>query len=122
LFQNFSFTVGGTFIGNTQYEDGFQRANFWSNVSATSPDYHVLLAATAGSTQPFVLPPLPTQGFPVDSTVQGPCARVGFEDMGDLDARVQNVINSLNIPGDVLPVFVMYNTFATQGGGCCILG
>jgi hypothetical protein len=122
LFQSFPFTVGGTFLGNTQYEDGFQRANFWSNVSTTSPNYHVLLVGTAGSTQSFALPPLPAQGFPTDLTVAGPCARIGFEDQGDLDARVQNVIKTLDMPGDVLPVFVMYNTFATSGGSCCILG
>src|SRR5579864_2211726 len=121
LFQSFPFSVGGTFIGNTQYEDGFQRANFWSNVSTTSRDYHVLLAANAGSTQSFTLPPPPAQGFPVDFTAPGPCAQIGFEDINDLDARVQNVINTENIPNDVLPVFVMYNTFATSGG-CCILG
>lgn len=121
LFQSFPFTVGGTLIGNTQYEDGFQRANFWSTVSTISPNYHVLLAPTTGATQSITLPPFPAQGFPTDFTVAGPCARIGEEDMGDLDARVQNIINTENIPGDVLPVFVMYNTFATSGG-CCILG
>jgi len=122
LFQSSSIAVGGTFIGRTQYIDAFQRANFWSDVSTTSPDYHVLLNATAASTQSFTLPVTQPRQFPVDSTVAGPCARIGFEDMGDLDARVQNVINAQNIPGDVLPIFVMYNTFATQNGGCCVLG
>jgi hypothetical protein len=122
LFQNFPFTVGGTSVGNTQYEDGFQRANFWSKVSTASPDYHVLLAAKIGPTQSITLPPFGDQGIPVDVTVPGPCSPVGLEDQGDLDARVQNLINTLNIPADVLPVFVMYNTFATSGGGCCILG
>ena len=37
-------------VGNTQYADAFQRANFWNSVSRRSPDYHVLLG------QPTVAP------------------------------------------------------------------
>src|ERR1700746_280034 len=38
-----TFSPGGTNVGKTQYIDAFQRANFWSSVSTTSPNYHVLL-------------------------------------------------------------------------------
>ena len=34
------FEFGGTTVGDTQYVDAFQRANFWS---VKDPDYHVLL-------------------------------------------------------------------------------
>jgi uncharacterized membrane protein len=50
IFQNYDFTSGGTHVGNTQYGDAFQRANFWNSVSRRSPDYHVLLG------QPSVAP------------------------------------------------------------------
>jgi probable HAF family extracellular repeat protein len=50
IFQNYDFTSGGTHVGNTQYGDAFQRANFWNSVSTKSPKYHVRLA------QPIVLP------------------------------------------------------------------
>ena len=50
LFQNYDFTPGGTDVGNTQYGDAFQRANFWDSVSKRSPDYHVLLG------QPTIAP------------------------------------------------------------------
>jgi hypothetical protein len=50
VFQNYAFTPGGTRVGNTQYADAFQRANFWDAVSKRSPDYHVLLG------QPTVTP------------------------------------------------------------------
>ena len=43
VFQNYDFISGGTHVGNTQYADAFQRANFWNSVSRRSPDYHVLL-------------------------------------------------------------------------------
>lgn len=116
LFSNFSFNVGNTFVGNTQYIDAFQRANFWSDVSTKSPDYHVLLSPKVGSTFGATLNPA------LSADVQGPCANIGFEDIGDFDAQAQNLINTLHIPQDTLPVFVMYNTLLTQGGGCCILG
>jgi len=50
IFQNYDFVSGGTHVGNTQYADAFQRANFWDSVSTRSPNYHVLLG------QPTVLP------------------------------------------------------------------
>jgi hypothetical protein len=50
IFQNHDFVIGGTQVGNTQYADAFQRANFWDSVSGRSRDYHVLLG------QPTVLP------------------------------------------------------------------
>jgi hypothetical protein len=50
IFQNFDFISGGIHVGNTQYADAFQRANFWNSVSRRSPDYHVLLG------QPTVAP------------------------------------------------------------------
>lgn len=50
VFQNYDFLSGGTHVGNTQYADAFQRANFWNSVSRRSPNYHVLLG------QPTVTP------------------------------------------------------------------
>jgi hypothetical protein len=116
LFQNSAFTVGGTFVGYTQYMDAFQRANFWSDVTTKSPDYHVLLSPSLNPLASIV----PDPNF--SSSTQGPCALVGFEDLGDFDQRVQNLIAELKIPENTLPVFVTYNTFLTENGGCCILG
>jgi probable HAF family extracellular repeat protein len=50
IFRPHDFSVGGVSVGNTQYGDAFQRANFWGSVSNGSHDYHVLLG------QPTVLP------------------------------------------------------------------
>jgi hypothetical protein len=33
VFQNYDFVSGGTHVGNTQFGDAFQRANFWDSVS-----------------------------------------------------------------------------------------
>ncbi len=50
IFQNFPFAAGGVNLGTTQYVDAYQRANFWSTVSTSSPNYHVLMG------QPTVMP------------------------------------------------------------------
>jgi len=50
IFQNYDFVLNGTHVGNTQFGDAFQRANFWDSVSTRAKNYHVLLG------QPTVLP------------------------------------------------------------------
>ncbi len=44
LFEPAPFTFGGTSVGNTQYVDAFQRANFWSALGANQDRYHTLLS------------------------------------------------------------------------------
>ncbi|HEV2118393.1 MAG TPA: hypothetical protein VGR48_20310 [Terriglobales bacterium] len=46
IFQNAAFNLNGVSVGNTQYIDAFQRANFWTNVSPTGNRYHTLLNLT----------------------------------------------------------------------------
>jgi len=48
IFQNIDYNQGGTDLGTTQYEDAFQRGNFWTDVM-TNTNYHVKL-------KPIVLP------------------------------------------------------------------
>lgn len=57
IFQNYHFVLGGTDVGNTQYGDAFQRANFWDSVSTRSKNYHVLLVQpTVMPTQTIIVP------------------------------------------------------------------
>ena len=116
IFQNATFVPGGTNVGTTQYEDAYQRANFWSSVSTTSPNYHVRLNFTTAALQTISVPRRS------GTTVAGPCARIGEVDINFFDARAQTIINNLGIPATSLPLFVGYNTFETSGGSCCILG
>ncbi len=111
-----TFSPGGTNVGKTQYIDAFQRANFWSNVSTTSPNYHVLL-------HPIQTMPLQTINVPAVSghTVAGPCARIGEVDINFFDNVAMNLLTTLGVPANTLPLFLDYNTFWTSGG-CCILG
>src|SRR5689334_6901920 len=44
IFNNAKFVLGGVNVGNTQYVDAFERANFFGNVSAAGgANYHTLL-------------------------------------------------------------------------------
>jgi hypothetical protein len=110
-----TFTPGGTNVGKTQYVDAFQRANFWNFVSTTAPNYHVLLS-------PIQQKPLQTITVGANgTTVAGPCAPIGEVDINFFDNIAMNLLTSLNIPANTLPLFLSYNTFWTSGG-CCILG
>ena len=110
-----TFSPGGTNVGKTQYIDAFQRANFWSSVSTTSPNYHVLL-------KPVQVKPLQTINVGANgTTVAGPCARIGEVDINFFDNIAMSLLTSLAIPANTLPLFLDYNTFLTSGG-CCILG
>jgi hypothetical protein len=116
LLKNAPFTPGGTNVGTTQYIDAFQRANFWSTVSTTSPGYHVLFS-------PVTVEPLQTLVIGgAGTTVPGPCARIGLIDFSSFDVLVQGLLSSLAIPSNVLPVFLTYNTFEFSGSRCCVLG
>jgi hypothetical protein len=117
IFQSVSFSPGGMNVGNTQYIDAFQRANFWSSVSASSPNYHVLLS-------PVTVEPLQTISVSKRSgtTVAGPCARIGEMDINFFDSQAQSLLRNLGIPSTSFPIFLDYNTFLTSNRSCCILG
>jgi len=116
LFNNMSYTLGGTVVGNTQYLDAFQRANFWNEVQKKSPDYHVLLAPSVAPVQSI------TANASDDIVAQGPCGLLAAMDVDELNQQVLSLINKLHISANTLPVFVTYNTFGDQGSACCILG
>src|SRR6516225_6789960 len=49
VYKKHSFSFGGKSVGTTEYDDAFQRANFYqyTQPTGTSPGYHVLLNPTA---------------------------------------------------------------------------
>jgi len=116
LIKKAAFTPGGTNVGTTQYVDAFQRANFWNFVSTTAPNYHVMLSPV--STKPLQTINVGGSG----STQAGPCARIGKVDINFFDNIAMNLLTTLAIPANTLPLFLSYNTFETIGGGCCVLG
>jgi len=110
-----NFTQGGTNLGTTQYIDAFQRGNFWKSVhKKANSGYHVLLGT------PTVLK---EQSITVSATlgqvVNNPFGSgiVGTYDINAFDGKLQTYMkkfSQLN-PG-VLPLFITYNIYLTEGG------
>lgn len=117
LFQNLTWTPGGTNVGTTQYVDAFQRANFWNKIKlARFAQYHTVVSIAQ-------IMPVQTISVPAASgtTTSGPCARVGQVDYTYFDVQINSLIVSLGIQPNTLPIFLDYNVFETSNG-CCILG
>jgi hypothetical protein len=112
-------TQGGTDLGKTQYEDAFQRGNFWTDVM-TNTSYHVRLAGPK-------LAPVQTFTVPAaDGTVQNECVdsciTVGLADINWFDTQIQSMLTKLKIQPNTIPIFITYDVYLTEFGECCIGG
>jgi hypothetical protein len=110
-----TYTQGGVDVGTTQYIDAFQRANFWGTVKS-EPNYHLLLGATVLAEQ--TLSPSRTYGktgSPFGFTA-------GEVDINWFDSQLPSIISKLGIQPNTFPIFLTYDVYLTQGGGCCIGG
>ncbi|MDP9024087.1 MAG: hypothetical protein M3N13_01765, partial [Candidatus Eremiobacteraeota bacterium] len=112
FFHAINFSVGGTNLGTTQFIDAFQRGNFWNDVTANSPDYHILLA------QPTVMPVLsltvPARLGSVRTLKSG--VKYSVVDTNFADAAAQSYMKATKqIQPNAFVVFLTYNT--EIGGG-----
>jgi hypothetical protein len=118
-----AYTMNGVSVGSTQYDDAFQRANFWSLVGGQN--YHVLLSPTTLSAISLAVPSgdgatlAPGPG-------SGQCGNLGEVDINWFGDYLENtLIPSLSAQGvnsTTFPIFLLSNVVMTEGGGCCILG
>jgi hypothetical protein len=119
IFQNMEWIAGDgvTNLGTTQYEDAFQRGNFWSEVSSAT-GYHVLLAT------PKVAKLVTLKVPAADGTVGTEFGvKVGLADINWFDAEIQSFITKTKgIQPNTLPIFIAYNVYWTESGECCIGG
>ena len=140
LFNDHSYTFGTTNVGNTQFLDAFQRANFWSKV---------LVSGGANVHTLFGITPMPEQTVTVTSSgtgttsgavfsFTGQCGTntgttngaglLGVMDINFWDAHAQTIMTSLGISPNTFVLFLFYNTYmsncppATNLGNCCIFG
>src|ERR1700726_2662315 len=113
-----NFTQGGTDLGTTQYIDAFQRGNFWKYVH-TFTGYHVLLGKPVVLAERSITVPKSLGGVfrnPFGTGV------IGTYDINAFDAKLQSYMTYFTqINPGVLPLFVTYDVFLTEGG-CCIGG
>jgi len=124
LFQSsIDYVQGGTDLGATQYEDAFQRGNFWTDVM-TNTNYHVLLGT------PTVLPTLtvnvPTGDGTTGTSQIGPPETIGVVSYNWFMSQAPTwIAANSQITPSALALFVTYNVYLTQTTnftGCCIGG
>jgi hypothetical protein len=110
-----TYTQGGVNVGTTQYIDAYQRANFWGTVQSHA-NSHLLLSATVLAEQTLS----PTRTFGKTGTPFGFTA--AEVDINWFDSQIPSLISKLGIQPNQFPIFLLYDTYLTQGGGCCIGG
>jgi hypothetical protein len=110
-----TYIQGGVNVGTTQYIDAFQRANFWGTVK-TDTNSHLLLSETVLAEQTLS----PTRTYGKTGSPFGFTA--GEVDINWFDSQVPGILSRLGIQPNTFPIFLTYDVYLTQGGGCCIGG
>src|SRR5580692_1375923 len=112
-----TYTQGGVDVGTTQYIDAYQRANFWGTVS-TNPNSHMLLGGPTVLTEQTLN--VPKKDGKTDKVFGVDAALV---DINWFDDKVQTMLKKFTeIQPNTLPIFLIYDTYLTQAGQCCIGG
>jgi len=111
-----TYVQGGVNVGTTQYIDAYQRANFWGTVQ-TNPNSHLLLGGPTVAAEQTLSP---SRSFGTTGSVFGFTA--GLVDINWFDAQLPGIMTKLGIQPNQLPIFLTYDVYLTQGGGCCIGG
>jgi hypothetical protein len=129
LMQLADYPMNGIDVGTGQYIDAFQRANFWSKVSATGSRYHTTLNAI--TLNPVTVNVPSGQGTTNSTAIYGGCGNIGVMNINWFDPYVQSTIlpalASQGVGPANFPIFLLYNVVMSQGtpsltGSCCILG
>jgi hypothetical protein len=122
IFQTTDWVMNGVDVGTAQYVDGFQRANFWSDVSVAGNSYHNSLALNNLTKISVTVPAADGAAFPF-------ICNEGQIDINWWDALVQNTIlpslASKGVGPTNVPIFLfdsveMCDPFSD--GSCGILG
>ncbi len=118
IFNSSPYTMNGVDVGNTQYIDAYQRANFWSLVGGT--EYHTLLQPMTMPVQTYV-----TGGFVSSATFCGGTTVEGFIEINLFDSWVRNVaLPAAGIEPTQFLIILLQNVVMYNGVivNCCIGG
>ena len=127
IFQPTSFTFGGTFVGNTQYIDVFQRAEFFQQIG---PDYHSTLGPV-NTLSPIVVQIASGTGLAISPSVFGTNCPIGVVNIFNFQQFLVNQLlpelGSQGVNPSTFPIFLMYNVVMSIGrptdlNECCVLG
>jgi hypothetical protein len=120
LKSSLTFMSGGTNLGATQYIDAYQRGNFWHTVMTNTGWHTKLVTPTVLALKTITV----ASGQGATATAFG--ANVGLVNINWIDPKLQTIMINAAIPANAIPIFVMYNTYLTDGsptlGNCCIGG
>jgi hypothetical protein len=111
---------GGTNVGTTQYEDAFQRGNFWGDVT-TNPNYHVILNPVVLTEQTLSVPTS-------DCSIGNPFGfgNVPIVNINYFDPQMQAfILGQSSITPSSFAIGMTYNTYLSDNSGisgCCIGG
>jgi len=114
------YTQGGTDLGNTQYEDAFQRGTWWGNAVSTNTSYHVIYKTQIEPEQTINV--TASQGQVINNPFGSGVVGTFGSAFGVFDPILQGFMkNNPDVNPGVLPVFITYDIYLTSGG-CCIGG
>ena len=136
IFQRAPFTFGGVFMGNTQYIDANQRAEFYQALGQDPDDYHVLFSPVSIVSPVTVDVPAneglaaDVPGNPASPNLFGTCGTVQFIDINWFDSYINGTLlpqlARQGIGAGTIPLFFLYNTDlaspVTDLSTCCVLG
>jgi hypothetical protein len=135
IFQPRDWTLNGVYVGNTQYIDAFQRANFWQYVQNTGNAYHTILSYTLAPPLPLTVSyAAPALSGEVRTGVEGNCtnpgcsgstnagAYDGIVDMNVMYNAMTNYIATHGITPDQFPIFILYNVMYSENNQTLFLG
>lgn len=131
IFTNNNWTMNGVNVGNTQYIDAFQRAQFWSLVGGTP--YHLVLSPSTIASQALTFQPSGGSGTGTNynaATTFGGCGYIGVVNINNLDAAVHALITgplASTVNAGTFPIFLTKNVVSATSGtsifsNCCVLG
>jgi hypothetical protein len=117
LFKNLAYSEAGTALGTTQYIDAFQRGNFWGTVSS-HPGWHTLLGRPTVLAMRTISVPAADGGVGTEYGVT-----VGLADLNYVNAQLQAILSANpQIGSNAVTIFLMYDTYLTSAGTCCVGG
>jgi hypothetical protein len=116
------FKQGATDLGNTQYEDAFQRGTWWGKNVKKNTDYHVLLKTVTKPEQTIDCTDSSCSVQVIQFQQGGPKITAGLADINYYDSLIQGFMSKLGATPDILPLFVWYDIYLTENGGECCIG
>jgi hypothetical protein len=131
IFNPATFSFGGTIVGTTQYNDAFQRGNFWNVLGSNVDVYHVLLGPVK-FLAPIVLNAPAIYGTVLPTKLYGTCGPEGIVDINWFDSLLTgSIIPALASQGvnpTSFPIFLVHNVAwavaspVTNLNNCCYIG